>query len=135
MKKELLIVLVSVALSVGVSALVLKAPSSSTLGGLVHLSAEDFTEGIKVDGTTVIEGDGDIVSTDGVFSSTLVGGASAASGSFVGQFANGTATTSLLFSGNSTDKGTCFKMRNTAGTWVYARVFGTTFTVSTTKCY
>jgi hypothetical protein len=140
MKKDLILVVVSVLVSVGLSALVLGGGSvPSELGGRVHNVMEDFSEGISVDGTTVLDGSGNIdapvTSTTGIFSSYVVGGASVASGSFVGQFTNGTATTSLLFSGDSTTKGTCIKLRNTAGVWTYIRVFGTTITANTTKCY
>ena len=44
---------------------------TTPMGGLVHNVLETFDEGIAVDGTTIIDGDGAITSTTGTFSSTL----------------------------------------------------------------
>ena len=48
-----------------------------------------------------------------------------------------TATVSVLFGGNSASQGTCLQLKDTAGSWVYARVNvgGTAFVVNTNECH
>lgn len=65
----------------------------------------------------------------------IVVGSNVASSStgYVAEFVS-TATTSVLFGGSSTTKGTCLQMKNQAGAPVYARVVGTTWTVNAISC-
>lgn len=107
---------------------------SDQLGGRIHNIQESFDEGIAVDGTEIVSGTGDIISLDDLFvTDDAVIGATAASGSSLVLEITSTATTSVGFESGD-GKGTCFEMRSTAGTIVYARVVGTTWTVNTTSC-
>lgn len=72
------------------------------------------------------------------FRTDIVVGASTASSStkYVAEFTAGTtATTSVLFGGNSTTKGTCLQLKNTEGGWVYLRIVGTVVTVNAVGCH
>src|SRR3989338_4154261 len=68
-------------------------------------------------------------------SNLIVGSATASSsgGAYVAEFVS-TATVSVLFQGTASNKGTCLQLQNTTGNPVYARVVGTTFTVSAVSC-
>ena len=119
--------------------------------GLNHNALEDFSEGISVDGTVVIDGSGNYdgavtagangvttddltVGDDGIVTDDLIVGAAAASASSLElSVLDATATASFgLDSGGAV--GSCIEMRNTVGATVYARVVGTTWTVNTTSC-
>ena len=65
----------------------------------------------------------------------LVVGLNVASSStaYVAEFVS-TATTSVLFGGSSATLGTCLQFKNTEGQTVYARIFGTTWTVNANEC-
>lgn len=143
MKNILLTIVASVALSVFGSAMIL-APSSQLIGGLVHNVMEDFTQGISVSGTTVLDSSrnltgvtvaaSDLTASDDAFitDDLTVGAATASISGVVAQFIS-TATTSIGFDSGS-GKGTCLVMYNSAGTLTYVRIVGTTLTANTTSC-
>lgn len=65
----------------------------------------------------------------------FVSGATTASASaYVAEFIS-TATTSILFGDNSSPfLGTCFQLRDTAGTWVFARIIANAWVINTIAC-
>ncbi len=68
----------------------------------------------------------------------IVAGTNAASASstYIAEFAtrSTTASTSILFGGNSATLGTCLKMKTSTGSDVFVRVVGTAFVINTTSC-
>ncbi len=68
----------------------------------------------------------------------IVAGTSAASASstYVAEFAtrSTTASTSVLFGGNSATLGTCLKMKTSTGSDAFVRIVGTSFVINTTSC-
>ena len=91
------------------------------------------------DGTASVAGDFEVIgrasASSAFVTKNFVVGSNVASSStaYVAEFVSA-ATTSVLFGGSSTTLGTCLRMKNTTGQPVYARVFGTTFTISAISC-
>lgn len=99
----------------------------ASLGGVYNNVTPDFSEGISVDGTVVIDGDGNvdapITSTTGTFSSTLT---------FNGALNSGTATTSTTTIAVGK---VCYSFTDSDGTDLYGwyKLDGT-FATSTASC-
>jgi len=78
---------------------------------------------------------GGTASVSTLFSTTKIvaGSGTASASAYTAEFVS-TGTTSVLFGGSSTTLGTCLQLKNTTGQPVYARVNGTTLTVSAIAC-
>lgn len=102
--------------------------NSNNITGVSQLGATNASVSTKFEALTA--------SISNIFAKTsIVAGGSTASSSnaYVAEFVS-TATTSVLFGGSSATLGTCLQLKNTVGATVYARIVGTTFTVSTVSC-
>ena len=113
----------------------LSATNDVLINGKLEVDGKAF-----FDGTASVAGDFEVIGTASAskafVTTSFVVGSNVASSStvYVAEFVS-TATTSVLFGGSSTTLGTCLQMKNTAGQPVYARVIGTTFTVSAVECH
>ncbi|MBI2670141.1 MAG: hypothetical protein HYX20_03285 [Candidatus Yanofskybacteria bacterium] len=72
---------------------------------------------------------------DLLLTSNLTVGSTTASNSVYAAEFGSTATTSILFGDTTTPfLGTCFQLRDTAGTWVFARIIANAWVINTTSC-
>ncbi len=117
----------------------LSATNDVLVNGIFEVDGKSF-----FDGTASVASDFEVTgyasASKGFFQTDLVVGHNVASSStiYLAEFGGGagTATVSLLFgSSTASSKGTCFQMKNDVGTWVYARIAGTTWTVNAIKCH
>lgn len=141
MRKNILSAIVAAVVSLAVA--LLAGSGSPDLAGTVENFPTKFTAGLfagssdqlSVDASGNLLTSGDLSATDDAFiASDLVVGSAAASSSLSNiQVNDATATASLtLDSGGAV--GSCIEMRSTTGAAVYARVVGTTWTVTTVSC-
>lgn len=102
--------------------------------GITNSGNNSTTGNSTVTGDLTVSGDARAASAS-LTGKFQVGGATASNSSiFVAEIQSVTATTSVLF-GNTAAKGTCLKLKDTAGVWRYLRLVGNTVTVNTTACY
>jgi len=119
---------------------VLVIDTTNTRVGIGKTPATTFDVSGSASVSLNFEATGYASASQGFFTTDIIVGHNVASSSstYVAEFGGGagTATVSLLFgSSDASSKGTCLQMKNTIGTWVYARVVGTTWTVNTIPCH
>lgn len=117
----------------------LSATNDVLVNGILEVDGKAF-----FDGTASVASDFEVTgyasASKGFFQTDIVVNHNVASSSsiYVAEFGGGagTATVSIMFgSSSASSKGTCFQMKNDVGTWVYARIVGTTWTVNSIKCH
>lgn len=111
---------------------------SASVSDRFELTSATSREGINAGGNTdtAFEVGGTASATTVIGATNVIAGGTTTSSSTIysAEFTS-TGTTSVLFGGSSSTTGTCLQLKNSAGGNVYARINGTSWSITTIKCH